>query len=43
LVASAVLWPWATLTVGILAYLVKIPVVASRYDFGAPLPPDLEI
>jgi CDP-diacylglycerol--serine O-phosphatidyltransferase len=32
LLASAVLWPWATLTVGLLAYLVTIPVMASHFD-----------
>jgi CDP-diacylglycerol--serine O-phosphatidyltransferase len=39
-VASAVLWPWATLTVGLLAYLVTIPFVASQHDSGDP---DLEM
>ena len=44
LLASAVLWPWATLTVGLLAYLVTIPFVASRHDSGPSisLPPELE-
>jgi CDP-diacylglycerol---serine O-phosphatidyltransferase len=32
LLASAILWPWATLTVGLLAYLVTIPVLASHFD-----------
>jgi phosphatidylserine synthase len=32
LVASAILWPWATLTVGLLAYLVTIPVLASHFE-----------
>jgi hypothetical protein len=37
LLASAVLWPWATLTVGLLAYLLTIPVIASHRDEeGAP-------
>jgi phosphatidylserine synthase len=34
LIASAVLWPWATLTIGLLAYLVTIPIVASRHESG---------
>lgn len=42
LVASAVLWPWATLTVGLLAYLVTIPFVASHHESDDPLPPELE-
>jgi CDP-diacylglycerol--serine O-phosphatidyltransferase len=43
LVAFAVLWPWATLTVGLLAYLLTIPFVASHHDSGAtPLPPELD-
>jgi CDP-diacylglycerol---serine O-phosphatidyltransferase len=32
LLAFAVFWPWATLTVGLLAYLVTIPVLASHFD-----------
>jgi CDP-diacylglycerol--serine O-phosphatidyltransferase len=32
LLASAILWPWATLTIGLLAYLVTIPVLASHFD-----------
>ncbi len=32
LLALAVLWPWATLTVGLLAYLVTIPLMASHID-----------
>ncbi|HEY3637395.1 MAG TPA: CDP-diacylglycerol--serine O-phosphatidyltransferase [Rhizomicrobium sp.] len=32
LVAFAILWPWATLTVGLLAYLVTIPLLASHFD-----------
>ena len=32
LLASAILWPWATLTVGLLAYLVTIPIMASHFD-----------
>jgi len=43
LIASAVLWPWATLTVGLLAYLLTIPFFASRHDADVPLPPDLEM
>jgi CDP-diacylglycerol--serine O-phosphatidyltransferase len=43
LIASAVLWPWATLTVGLLAYLVTIPFVASKRDSGVSLPPELEM
>ena len=31
LVASAVLWPWTTLTVGLVAYLVTIPFFASQH------------
>ena len=44
LLASAVLWPWATLTVGLLAYLATIPFVASHHDSGpsVSLPPELE-
>jgi CDP-diacylglycerol--serine O-phosphatidyltransferase len=40
LMASAVLWPWATLTVGLVAYLVTIPFVASHHDS---VDPDLEM
>ena len=29
LVALAILWPWATLAVGLFAYLLTIPVIAS--------------
>ncbi|HEY1615379.1 MAG TPA: CDP-diacylglycerol--serine O-phosphatidyltransferase [Rhizomicrobium sp.] len=40
LVALAVFWPWATLTAGLLLYLITIPVVASHGDFSAhELPP----
>ncbi len=31
LLASAILWPWATLTVALLAYLVTIPLIASHF------------
>ncbi|HEY2445402.1 MAG TPA: CDP-diacylglycerol--serine O-phosphatidyltransferase [Rhizomicrobium sp.] len=41
LIASAVMWPWATLTVGLLAYLVTIPLIASHFGDGEQeLPPD---
>lgn len=42
LLASAVLWPWATLTVGLLAYLVTIPFVASHHDSDDSLPPEMD-
>ena len=32
LLALAIVWPWATLTVGLLIYLVTIPVMASQFD-----------
>ncbi|MGH6889954.1 MAG: CDP-diacylglycerol--serine O-phosphatidyltransferase [Rhizomicrobium sp.] len=31
-VASAIVWPWATLTVGLLGYLLTIPVIASHSE-----------
>jgi CDP-diacylglycerol--serine O-phosphatidyltransferase len=34
LLVLAIFWPWATLTVGLLAYLVTIPVLASHFDSG---------
>jgi CDP-diacylglycerol--serine O-phosphatidyltransferase len=34
LLAFAIVWPWATLTVGLLAYLLTIPVIASHSDGG---------
>lgn len=41
LIASAILWPWATLTLGLVAYLVTIPVFASHGDAEEEeLPPD---
>jgi CDP-diacylglycerol--serine O-phosphatidyltransferase len=32
LLGLAILWPWATLTVGLLVYLATIPVLASHFD-----------
>jgi CDP-diacylglycerol--serine O-phosphatidyltransferase len=41
LIGFAILWPWATLTVALLAYLVTIPVFASHGDDDEEeLPPD---
>jgi CDP-diacylglycerol---serine O-phosphatidyltransferase len=34
LLALAILWPWATLTVGLLAYLLTIPLIASHCEAG---------
>ncbi|HEY3779312.1 MAG TPA: phosphatidylcholine/phosphatidylserine synthase [Rhizomicrobium sp.] len=43
LLASAIVWPWATLTVGLLAYLLTIPVFASHSDSGRDdTSPDME-
>ena len=43
LLGFAILWPWATLTVGLLAYLIAIPVFASYGEPGGrKVPPDAE-
>jgi len=43
LLGFAIVWPWATLTIALLAYLLTIPVIASHGESGAAeLPPDAE-
>lgn len=42
LLAMAILFPWATLAVGLVAYLITIPVIASHGDSEADIsPPDI--
>ncbi len=44
LLGFAILWPWATLTIGLLCYLLSIPFIASHGESdGEQLPPDAEV
>ncbi|MGH6878491.1 MAG: CDP-diacylglycerol--serine O-phosphatidyltransferase [Rhizomicrobium sp.] len=43
LLGFAVLWPWATLTVGLVLYLMTIPIIASITESGRnKIPPDVD-